>query len=310
MANLVSSITQPTGRTFFSFLRRNSDEFYWDTDDSEFSTVDLGTANEATREPYRVTYAEDPDVDGKYDWTIDVTDFLNGSYTYVSQELIGETEYDEVLAKTITITNGAVVGGLLSASLTHTAGKTLFSFVKRVKDGLYWNTDTESFDLFDVSTAVEATRADFRVAFAEDPAGTYSWTLDVSAWNAGFYTLSTRELAGTTEIVAGEDSTVLVSGGEVTEGIALGEVGINHDTGGDDNLQYVEANGDGIEDAIIRLYLKADYDAGSLDVIKGVSMTNADGRWQTPVFLGVGNTYTVVFTKIGSFGPDTLEVTI
>lgn len=86
--------------------------------------------------------------------------------------------------------------------------------------------------------------------------------------------------------------------------------GINHDTGGTDILRYMYS-GSGIGNAYILAYLKTDYDAGntSSSYIKGAARTTADGRWYAPIYV-VSGTYTIVFTKTGEYGPDTVEVTV
>jgi hypothetical protein len=309
MGDLVSTVTQPTGRSFFSFLRRDSDELYWNDTDSEFQVVNLSTADEATRAPFRQPYVEDGG-SGVYTWTEDVTAFLDDSYTHTSHELIGVTEYSAFLTTTVTISNGVVTGFELNAKITTAAAKVLFSFIRRETDGLYYNDVNDAFELFDVATAVEATRAEFRRSFAEDPAGTYKWTEDVSAWNDGFYTVITRELAGVVEILAGADYSVLINSGKVSEGVSLGEVGLNEDTGSVDNLKYQEADSTAIPDATIRVYKKTDWDAGNVNIVQGVSATDTEGRWQKAVFVPLGQTYTVVFSKVAAFGPDTKEITV
>jgi hypothetical protein len=88
--------------------------------------------------------------------------------------------------------------------------------------------------------------------------------------------------------------TLDVSGGG---GLGTGEIAVDHDTGGTDNLRLVDPNGTGIGGAEIRAYLKADYDAGTLD-LKDEAVTLTSGRWSTPMYLDAG-TYTFVFAKPG-----------
>lgn len=88
-----------------------------------------------------------------------------------------------------------------------------------------------------------------------------------------------------------------------------GDVEVNHDTGGTDNLRYVKPGGNGIDNANVRAYRKTDYDAGTFTV-RGRAITDADGRWVTPMFLNSGLDYTIVFEKPGAFGPDTKEVSV
>jgi hypothetical protein len=91
-----------------------------------------------------------------------------------------------------------------------------------------------------------------------------------------------------------------------------GLTAIDEDTGGTDVLRYVDSEGAGIPAAYILAYLKTDYDAGNLsnEYIQGAARTEFDGRWLAPIYLAGGYTYTLVFTKTGEFGPDTVEVTI
>jgi len=97
------------------------------------------------------------------------------------------------------------------------------------------------------------------------------------------------------------------------EGGAAGEgsVTVNHNTGGTDNLRYITSAGAGIEDAYVRAYLKADYDAGnrSAAFVKAVVRTGPDGRWVQDMKLDPA-TYVFEFVKQGAYGPDTKEVAV
>ncbi len=75
-----------------------------------------------------------------------------------------------------------------------------------------------------------------------------------------------------------------------------GSIAVNHDTGGTDALRY-EHNGSGIPNAVIRAYVKADYDLGTRAVV-GQSITGTDGRWQTDMMLDA-DTYTLTFEATG-----------
>lgn len=302
MGNITSTITQPTGRTLFSFLRRAVDGLYWNAVDEEFQVVDLLSADEEERSPFRISYIDDA---GSYTWTLDAGDFLDGSYVYTSRELSGVTEYAPIVETALTITNGNVAGSLLTAAITQTAGKTLFSFVKRNRDGLYYDAEAEDFGSADMASAPEVVRASYRVGFTEDPAGEYTWELDVTNFQDGAYSVSTRELIGSLEILAGEDYSVGVYNGAVTTGVSLGEVGLNHNTGSTDNLRYVTTGGAAIEGAKICVYA-----TGGSSVPLGVTFTNKYGRWEAPVLVPVGASYTIVFSKQGLYGPDTRTVVL
>jgi hypothetical protein len=87
---------------------------------------------------------------------------------------------------------------------------------------------------------------------------------------------------------------------------------IDHNTGGIDQLRYIDTNGIGIDNADIMAYLKADYDAGSKSwsYIKDYTKTDVNGRWQWPMHLDTGSTYTLEFFKQGEFTTAIVEITI
>lgn len=87
---------------------------------------------------------------------------------------------------------------------------------------------------------------------------------------------------------------------------------VDHNTGGADNLRYIDSLGAGIDNADIKAYLKADYDADhKADVyVKDYSKTKTDGRWQWPMHLDSGFTYTLEFYKQGEYVTSVAEVTI
>lgn len=94
-------------------------------------------------------------------------------------------------------------------------------------------------------------------------------------------------------------------------GTGDGSVTVNHNTGGTDNLRYVTSAGAGIEDAYVRAYLKADYDAGNRGAafVKAIVRTGPDGRWVQDMKLDPA-TYVFEFVKQGAYGPDTKEHTV
>jgi hypothetical protein len=91
-----------------------------------------------------------------------------------------------------------------------------------------------------------------------------------------------------------------------------GNTNVNHNTGGADNLRYTTATGAGISAAIVKAFLKTDYDAGHKTdaFVKGRTFTDINGRWLADLYLDFGYTYTILFYKSGTFGPDTKEVTL
>lgn len=91
-------------------------------------------------------------------------------------------------------------------------------------------------------------------------------------------------------------------------GTGDGDTEVDHDTGGTDNLRYT-VSGSGVDNATVRAYLTADYEAGTYTA-RGRTVTRSDGRWVAPLFLNSGLEYTIVFEKPGQYGPDVREVTI
>lgn len=311
MGILTSTLNQPAGRTYISFLRRNADEFYWNTVTEQFEQVNLALADNATRAPFRVSYTENVGGVGAgvYSWNIDVSAFIDGSYTYASKELVGEVEYSDERVKTFKIINGVMAGSSIDAELNYTPGRNLFTFMRREEDSLYYNTTNTSFEIFDILTAPAAQRIPFRIIYVEDNAGVYTWQVDVSTFDDGVYTLLTRELDAQMESIAGADFSLTVAGGAVVEGAVLGDIGIDEDTGGPNSLSYLDPGGAPVPGASIKVFRKEDYDAGNY-LVQGTTFTTDRGGWQSPVFVSTGKTYTVVFNKPGSFGPDSAEVTV
>lgn len=138
-------------------------------------------------------------------------------------------------------------------------------------------------------------------------------TLTQTQVTGGSYALSTNS-SGQVNIVPNEavnvtqwnGSAVSLSGGlpNVSSGggVTTGPIPINQDTGGTDNLRYVDGSGNGVGDANIFVYLATDWPANP-SAVQATAMTGADGRWLAPAFVQSG-TYVAVFTKLGADGPD------
>ena len=303
---LTASLTQPTGRTYFSFLKRNSDDLYWNTVNTQFEVFNPNTADEATRDPFRVDYAEAPA--GTYSWSLDVSAFLDGSYTHQSYEIAAATEYGPIVTTNVRLVAGNISvndSNTLETELITDAGLTVFSFLRRVSDDLYYKPGDGTFSGLSLPTATEAERALFRQTFAEAPAGTYSWSLDITNFASGIYEIDSRFLVNGQEISASDTYQVTIANGVLVQGVELGTAPINHDTGGADTLKYTTPGGVAIDDAEIRIFNVAD-----LVNPVGITRTNALGRWESPVYLPVGGTYQITFSKTGEYGPDSVQVTI
>jgi len=81
-----------------------------------------------------------------------------------------------------------------------------------------------------------------------------------------------------------------------------GSIAINHNTGGTDNLRYIDSAGNGIAAATVLIYLAADW-PNNPGNIQAATTTGSDGRWLAPCMVTHG-TYVAVFSKVGLDGPD------
>jgi hypothetical protein len=93
--------------------------------------------------------------------------------------------------------------------------------------------------------------------------------------------------------------------------IGSGVIEVDHDTGGTDNLQYVTANGIGIDNATIYAFLRDDWNAGKrdYDAVRAQSITDVEGRWERPMLLDP-NWYVIYFFKQYAWGPNTATVEV
>ena len=92
-------------------------------------------------------------------------------------------------------------------------------------------------------------------------------------------------------------------------GSGTGDTPVNHDFGGTDALRYLTSLGTPVDNGVIVAYLTSSYVAGNLSSPKASTMTRSDGRWQSPLMLDHGVTYTLLFYKQGAYGTTTVEVT-
>lgn len=114
-------------------------------------------------------------------------------------------------------------------------------------------------------------------------------------------------LQATLQAAMGDDWTSINNLHEIYEIVnalpsaGTGDVSVNHNTGGTDNLRAVDQSGAGIDNMEIAVYLKSDFDAGNqaISYRKAWSTTKLDGRWRRPVNLDSGLDYTVLFFKEG-----------
>lgn len=90
----------------------------------------------------------------------------------------------------------------------------------------------------------------------------------------------------------------------------LNNVKLDHNYGTAGALRYQAANGAPVEGALIRIYLKSDFDQGLTSAPLAITQTDAYGNWVNPLYVAVGATYTIQFAKEGMYGPDKIEVIV
>jgi hypothetical protein len=81
-----------------------------------------------------------------------------------------------------------------------------------------------------------------------------------------------------------------------------GPIAVNQNTGGVDNLRYVNFQGQGVAGATILIYQSTDWPGNPANVV-ATATTGPDGRWTAPAYVTSG-TYVAVFTKVGADGPN------
>jgi hypothetical protein len=111
---------------------------------------------------------------------------------------------------------------------------------------------------------------------------------------------------GNVNVTEWNGTAVSLSGGlpavQAANLIGSGPTAINQNTGGTDNLRYVDSNGNGVEGANVLIHLASDW-PGDPQEVQATAVTGPDGRWLAPAYVSSG-TYVAVFTKIGADGPD------
>ena len=90
-----------------------------------------------------------------------------------------------------------------------------------------------------------------------------------------------------------------------------GNILVDHDFGGVDNLRVIDTTGAPVDEALIQAFLKVDFDAGSKGVsfVRGQTQTGSDGRWLSPMALDP-DTYVLTFNKPTIFVGNTIEITV
>lgn len=197
----------------------------------------------------------------------------------------------------------ALTVNLTQLTSVQAPGVGFYSRLRQDSSGQYLDTATNTLLPLPNTTAPN-------IAFTESPSGSghWSWTKDLSTLPDGFYTIDTYE--ATQNIPAANSYHVFLVAGETRESVAATQVALSHNTGGPDTLSYVAPNGAPIAGATVRVYTNADWQAQALQNPLGVTVTDANGRWTSPVFVPAGNTYVIQYQLPSVYGPDTTSVTV
>ncbi len=166
-------------------------------------------------------------------------------------------------------------------------------------------------------TIAAANWATYDIALTENSTtGIYSATFPITT--AGIFDVWIYVRSGgspaTTDSLIGQatfdwDGTAELSLSNLTEG--NGEIPVDEDYGGTDELAYKTDEDVGIAGATITIYLTSDYEAGNRSsnyVIARVT-TVEGGKWDNVVFLSP-NDYTLIYALSGQYGPDRRDITV
>lgn len=93
-------------------------------------------------------------------------------------------------------------------------------------------------------------------------------------------------------------------------GAPTARIPLDHNYGSADRYQATAPGGAPIAYLTIVVYKKTDYDAGGTPLPVGVTETDLNGRWQSPVFVEPGLDYVIVFQKLQAYGPLAVTVTV
>lgn len=196
-----------------------------------------------------------------------------------------------------------VTFSLQQVSSTSAPGIGFFARVQYVSNNLYLDTSTNS--LVPLSDAVTP-----NIVMTESPGGSGNWTwnYDFGLIPDGAYVCYSYE--STQNLTAGQPQYINTVNGDLVQNIASTTVGLSANTGGINALQYTTSAGAPIVGATIRVYTQADFSALRLSTPIGVTTTDPNGLWTSPIFVQTGNTYVVQFTLPNNYGPDTATVTV
>lgn len=150
-----------------------------------------------------------------------------------------------------------------------------------------------------------------------------AFVLTITKLDTGRYkvtgTVPATYAAGSIVLISVSGSVNSIAGKAIIDGFVIedtpvfagsGSVTVDHNYGSADALRLTDSGGIGVDGAIVRAYLKADWgaDRRGSSYVKGRAETDVNGRWLAPMYLDPA-TYTIVYSK-DEFVTVTTEVTV
>ena len=86
-------------------------------------------------------------------------------------------------------------------------------------------------------------------------------------------------------------------------------VAVDHNYPTANALRAVNADGDPVEGATVRIYTLTKYLAHDTDTWVGMTTTDIEGFWVAPIILPDAQSWAVHFEKYSSYGPVHVEIT-
>lgn len=179
-------------------------------------------------------------------------------------------------------------------------GLNLYVNIQRFADGYFLDSATLDFSDDPV---------DPDLLMTEMPAGVYTRIQNCTTWDDGEYIVSYWEAVDPPIEIQPTDTVIKTSGDPLTI-LGLDQEPLNENTGGLNNLQYTDSGTNPIDDALIRVFRKIDWDNNDFTAVLGSTRTKVDGTWYSPIFVTKGDTYVIVFQKEDEYGPNIIEVTV
>ena len=178
-----------------------------------------------------------------------------------------------------------------------------YVYVRRDLDDFYWDKENEEFRSY-------STLIDGKIALTESEEHEGQWRADIDIGEySGYITAIPREV-GTDELLYTAVKHLYVEDGSVSYSASESTVPLHEHYGGMYNLRLIDDKGGGISGANISVYRKQDYESPQKGPRLGISYTDDQGLWTVPVFVPIGDTYTIVYHKEGVIEAQEVNVKI